>query len=625
MSSANPAASYAGTLIEFYQHLGNAETPVEEPEGLAKYQLNVTLPAGRMNNGDTLTSLVKLLSTFKDAAVVTLTPPLSSSFRLAYSDDSIQLNGVNINNTPDQHLAKALKPHVAAGFELELIINKGRLIEMMGLDEKLYNCLFYLFNQKLTRLFREPLLRLDQLLFERAGGPPAGDKTTVIIVSDANTHFSGELLMIIGKQALDQDPELLELLQGKSRQAPAVSSMAPAQSGATTTSNSLVGCLSFLNPKALFGSAKADSTTPAKHEPAIISPGLQEQIQNYRAAVLDSPSLVGQQFKHLTPLHFLGQWKKKDAVLEKILATHFMNICILYTANRSTFDEKTKAPVESVYNSADRTVVLNLATGPTSAISTTSLETLARWLYSRKGTDQRTVLRNIITRELPGDNPQASYESLISRMPRMLSDTFWQYQVFVDGKITKHFEELQKVIGYVADVNKKISEAIDSITKSLTDVLLATIGVLVVTVLAALVKKETSIEIFRLSMQIYSVYLIFYAAYRMVSTWDSYRLLSKEAANQLSRYQTALRVEEIADLSSPLKRRRTQFHIWFWITVGLYLGLAGLIYLAGNKGPQLLIERGIITAPVEKKPTPSPSSRNIAPKPASKQSPFTAT
>jgi hypothetical protein len=330
---------------------------------------------------------------------------------------------------------------------------------------------------------------------------------------------------------------------------------------------------------------------------------LQEQITHYRNAAAEYPTLVGQQLLYLTPLHFLGQWRAKDGELEQLIAQHLLNICILYTANRSTFDGKQRA-LESVYNSTDRTATLSLKEKPTTQISTTSLEALAKWLYSGQGTDQRTVLQNIIARQLYDDNPQTSYNSFITRAPQLLEDAKWQYQVFLDGKITKHFEELQKVIGYVTEMNKKISEGIDSVTKSLTDALLATVGVFVLTVLAALVKKETSIAIFSISMQIYAVYLLFYALYRMGSTGHSYWLLSKEASAQLNRYQVALRVDELTDLSSPLKKRRIQFHIWFWLTVALYLGMAGAIWWVGNRGPQFLIDRGVITAPSEKTPAP---------------------
>jgi len=433
--------------------------------------------------------------------------------------------------------------------DLEINIDKGAVIRGLKVDQARYTCFLYLFEENLVAFLSAPLLDLDDSLFP-------DNKPVLIVLSQADIHFAGEMLTIVGESTLAADPGLQATLQ-------------------------------------------------VQLTPEPVNPTLQEEIQKYLTAASENPSLIGGQFVHLTPLHFPGQWKKENgSALKGIMARHFVNICILYTANRSTFDGEKNALI-SVYNGVDRTTSLSLQDPPMSEVSTNALESLARWIYEVKGTDRRTVFQNIIAREVYDDDPKTSYNYFITHAPRLLKDAVWQYRVFIDGKITKHFDELQKVIGYVTEINKKISEAIDSVTKSLTDTLLATVGVLVLTVLAALVKKETSIEIFKLSMEIYAAYLVFYAAYRMWSIGDSYRLLSKEASAQVHEYQSALLIEEITDLSSSLRKRRRQFHIWFWLTVILYLALAGSIWWAGKKGPQLLIDRGIIAAPDAKKPAGS--------------------
>jgi len=595
MSSTAPPTTYAETLMNFWKDVGISEHDAQEPESPFAYKLNVSMGAGKLN-ATSAPGLINLLSLFKESIKITV-----GSVTLTFGNSVIEVDGVSVSGDATQRLTEVVNQYLESELELELIIDKRLLITMIGLDETRFNCLFYLFKQKLIRVFREPLLRLDDLLFERSedvANPdaPVVDKPTVIMVSDADIHFAGEMLTIIGERNLRNDPGLLALLQGRSSNEFKGAVTAEAK---TTRPDQLAGCLSLLKLRRVVSTPKADLLTVSDEKPVLtaMTPALREHIRKYRAAAQEYPSLVGQKFKHLTPLHFLGQWKTTtNGEIETELALHFLNICILYTANRSTFNNNQK-PLQSVYTSSDRTTTLSLEQAPTSPVSTATLESLTKWLYSGNGVDQRTVFQNIIAREVYADDATASYNSFIARIPRLWKDTAWQYQVFIEGKITKHFEELQKVIGYIADVTKKISEAIDSITKSLTDALLATVGVVVLTVLAALVKKETSIEVFKISMEIYSIYLLFYAVYRMGSIGHSYRLLSEEASAQLDEYEAALRVEEITDLSLPLKRRRRQFHIWFWLTVALYLGLAGSIWLAGKKGPQLLIDRSIITAP----------------------------
>lgn len=596
--------TYAETLIDFCQHLGIKQGAMEEPESQFVYKLNVDLPAGTLK-AESVPKLLNLLTLFEDSITIAL-----DSRVLTFSDGSTVIDGNSVSSDSIQRLTEIVDSCLANNLELELSINKSLIIAKLGLNTNRFNCLFYLFERKLTVVFGEPLLRVDKLVFDGSLQKSANeevDKPTVIVVSDTDLHFAGEMLTIVGEKTLRNDAGLIALLQGNSSSEIGGAALAKSKVAGQSQPSKPSGCLSLLRFPRRRDTNPDSAVEPAgKEESIVLDAALQEQIRKYRTAAEESPSLVGQQFKHLTPLHFAGRWKKKGSrELENALAAHLVNICILYTANRSTFDA-TQKPVEAVYNSSDRTATLSLKAAPAAEVPSEPLESLAKWLYSGKGAaDQRTVFQHIIARELYGEDATASYNNFIARLPRLWKDTVWQYKVFVDGKITKHFEELQRVIGYVADVNKKISEAIDSITKGLTDALLATVGVLVLTVLAALVKKDTSIEIFKISMAIYSVYLVFYTIYRMLSIGHSYNLLSNEARTQLDEYEVALGAEAVTDISLPLKRRRNQFHIWFWVTIALYVLLAASIWWAGKYGPQLLIDRGIITAPAAKA-APSP-------------------
>jgi len=611
MTDAPPSEKHVDALLQFYQEAqvdsAKAKRGEETAETPQLYSLQALVPAAKLKEGEK--SYERLLNTFGES--------LDLKVGVKDNDENWTILYVDAHRGTVERADFAHLPEHPADLNLEISIDKCALIQKLKLDQTRYNCFFYLFEENLVTFLSAPLLNLDGLLFSETC-PQAGeqnktsenDKPVLILLSETDVHFAGEMLTIVSEPRLAADSELMATLQGQqpAKTGPAGASVTADQEN-PTLGDYVRSALNFL-------SGKQAATPPQAPSPsAPLSGTLQEQIQKYRATARETPSLIGGQFEHLTPLHFLGQWRIKHSALEKILAIHFVNICILYTASRSTIDAD-RNPVESVYNSADRTAILNLKEAPESAISTATLESLARWLYSGKGTDQRTVFQNIIARELYGDDATATYNNFIARIPRLWKDTVWQYQVFVDGRITKHFEEWQKMRGYVAEVNKKISEAIDSITKGLTDTLLATIGVLVLTVLAALVKKDTSIEIFKISMGVYSIYLLFYAVYRMGSTGHSYRLLSNEAGVQLSEYRAALGLEEITDISLPLKRRRRQFHIWFWLTVVLYLVLGGSIWWAGKKGPQLLIDRGIITAPGAKAAEASSSVFGMQPIPS---------
>ena len=237
-----------------------------------------------------------------------------------------------------------------------------------------------------------------------------------------------------------------------------------------------------------------------------------------------------------------------------------------------------------------------------SVASEETLPKLVEWISTGKDTDRLTIFRNIVARVLDGDTPTENYSQFAGILLRIFGEAQWHYLVFTDGQIGKHFEEVKKLSDYIADVAKKISESIDSITKGVADTLLATVGVLVVTVLAALVKNEATSSIFMISMSVYAIYLLFYAGYRMGSVGHSYFLLKQDASEQIEAYNIMLRKEKVDELKKPLTRRRSQFMRWFWGTVIIYVLLAVGVWAAGNYAPQYLIKRGLI------KPAATPSS-----------------
>jgi hypothetical protein len=603
MSNPPTSQKHVDALKQFYKNVG---------VDLAKAkQANKTAETPQRHYVDTLVSADKWRKAQQSYENVRKT--FGESLDLKVGDEQWPTRYIEVNRGVVQKDDSASIPQNGGELRFGITIHKSALIKKLKLAES-RSRFFYLFEKDLVNFLSAPVLKLDDLLFrepcpqtDNLNQTSKSDKPVLIVLSETEVHFAGEMLTIVDELTLAKDDGLRAALEGQQPGKTTQTGTSPTVKGDQEKAQSL---RDYVRSVLKLFSNKPATPQQARSPLATLSGTLQEEIQKYRTAAIETPSLIGGQFEHLTPLHFLGQWRIKHDALEKILGIHFLNICILCTANRSVFDHSKQA-LTSVYESADRTTTLNLKEAPTAnEIPISALEELSKWLYGGKGTDRRHIFQNIVARSLADDNPKINYDGFIARAPQLLKEAMWQHQVFIDGKITEHFDELQKVIGYVADINKKISEAIDSVTKSLTDALLATIGVLVLTVLAALVKKETSIEIFSLSMEIYAVYLFVYVVFRMGSIGHSYILLSKEASGQVGEYQSALQIEQITDLSSSLRKRQWQFHIWFWLTVVLYVGLGGLVWWTGERGPRLLIERGIITAPAAKTPEATSSGGN---------------
>lgn len=336
-----------------------------------------------------------------------------------------------------------------------------------------------------------------------------------------------------------------------------------------------------------------------------------ERIDRFLAYPLESSSWVGFQFRHVTPAHLLGQWVAPgNDLLKQRLSRSLLHLCILYTANRAVYNDP-NGEFRVEYVGSERSVTLTLSDVNLSNVSAAVLPRLELWLFSA-GNDRLNIFQNVTARELGSEDPPPNCQRFADRLRYLFDEARWHYRRFLDRRINAHFKEVQKVIVYVAEAAKGLSEAIDSVTKGFTDTLLATVGVIVVSVLAALIENKASSEIFKISLRVYSGYLVFYVIYRMGSTIHSYLLLSKDASNRLSEYAAVLGKTKVDTLARPLRRRRVQFHCWFWFTVSTYLALAVTIWLASTRAPQFLVERGVIKPATQVVPESKADSSNRA-------------
>jgi hypothetical protein len=434
----------------------------------------------------------------------------------------------------DIDLAQALR-HIARRddtlkLRFDLSLNKAAIMGQHGLPDDQCHALFYLFEENLARFLRSPLPRLDDLLFV------ARYKPTVIVVSDATLHYAGPFLTIVDEDSVAH-----------------------------------VG---------------------AKRSP--FDPKLRSRVDKYHTTAFDSLSWLGFQLKHLTPLHFLCQRIDGGTDdLDSILADHSLHLCILYTANRSSYDD---GHLQASYASSERTTTLTLEAGVTVPNGDNLLPRLALWPYSGRETDRLTIFQNVVARELESDDPKENYHRFARQLRHLLYEARWHHRVFLDGQIDQHFEQVQKVIGYVAEVAKEVSQALESVTKTLTDALLATVGVIVLTLLASLIKNETQGIIFKMGMRAYAIYLLlFQGFYRMGSIGHSYVLLRRETDERLATYARRLGKERVEALASPLARRKGQFLVWFWLTIVVYVVIITLIWTLGDSLPRYLTQLGVVS------------------------------
>ncbi len=451
------------------------------------------------------------------------------------------------NSSIPQSLGQIAKRPSDFELRLTLDIDKPALLKRSKLTAEHCHCLYYLFLENLTVLLQSSLLTLDTALFANSTVP------TIVVVSDAEIYHSGPLLIIIGEK----------------------------------------------------------NTPETYAPPTVLDPGVARRIVRYHAVAADNLSWIGFRFEHLTPLHFTcRRLTGGDGVLDPILCTNLLHLCLLYTANRSSYDDST---FRASFSSPDQTITLTLASLGLPDETRDVLGRFALWPQATDDADRLTIFQNTAARELSGTAPENCYSALVQQLPHLLEQARWHHRVFVNGQIDKHFEQVRTVSSYVSDTAKNMSEAVDGVAKNLTDALLATVGVIVLTLLASLIKNETTGALFRVGMQVYAGYLLaFQGFYRMGSIWHSYILLSKETRAELITFERVLGRPRVQAISAPLVTRNRQFLIWFWLTAFIYVAVTIAILALATGLPGYLAQLGIVPATPTATPmpgvTPSPTT-----------------
>lgn len=331
------------------------------------------------------------------------------------------------------------------------------------------------------------------------------------------------------------------------------------------------------------------------------SNAIKSRVTHFRETAAEQLSWTGFRLKRLTPLHFLcAQQDTEKEALSTVLARHTLHLGVLYTANRSHLIDNYR--FDSSYVSPDHSATVALRRDDL-APANRILARFAVWPYggSRGDSDRLLVLQHVLARELTSDDGVGNTATLSNRLEWILGEVRWHYRLFLEGEIGKHFEYLQKMTDYVVDTTKKVADAVDLVTKGLTDAALATVGVIIVALLTSLSRYQQQGRIVTITMLLYGGYLVFLVPYRLGSIWHSTTLLKVETQDRLNVFRSVLGDQKVNDATRPVVSRLGQFYFWFWVTLSLYVGFAIAIWILGPRLPSIVSSSATAVPPT---PTP---------------------
>jgi hypothetical protein len=293
---------------------------------------------------------------------------------------------------------------------------------------------------------------------------------------------------------------------------------------------------------------------------------------------------VGFQLQNITPVHLICDFSGEVDALEKILTNRLLDLFVVYSANRSIVE---KSRIRAVYASSEQTMELSTSETDLTIPKRDDIIRLITWIETSNKEDKLIIFQNTVAREITGDDQDQNYKDFIDRLSHLLREARWNYRVYLDNKITKHFEKTEEVNEKVNTMSGKLSESVDTLSKGFVDTLLASIGVVILTLIASLAENKTQGAIFTVGMLLYAGYLlVFQVIYRIGNLFFSTNLAIKEGEKQLDPYRTALGSKKVNEMTVFLDERKRYYRVVFLVTVFLFILFILIIAISGVLLPE---------------------------------------
>lgn len=283
--------------------------------------------------------------------------------------------------------------------------------------------------------------------------------------------------------------------------------------------------------------------------------------------------------KYLTPLHLRIDTRSIIGdPISKVLRIHLINSIILYTADKTIIRDDGR--YVATYTSSNQSIEVVLAdtrnyTGD-AYYGVGCLFQMLVWIYDPHWSTDRIPFAQIsIVQSLYAADPKIRYDLLVHNAPNIFNGVQWHWKAFIEEKIDDYMSQVKDLEDYVTKTAQAFADQVSSIIKNLSDTMLAAIGALLGSFIAALFQSNFNATVFMIGMLIYAVYvLIFPLGYNMLSQRQRYLYLVKDFENHRHRFEGQLypkKVDEI--IGSQIKDSRMLFDSWFNWTICGYLAI----------------------------------------------------
>jgi len=264
----------------------------------------------------------------------------------------------------------------------------------------------------------------------------------------------------------------------------------------------------------------------------------------------------------LTPMHLeitLANAKKGDAIAEVAFA-QWMLCSLLYLANHSRFDPDQKqwiATFVAERNSVPVDVDAAALLPGTDAARAIGRRT--RWVYEgdKQVADRLTIAQNVIAHVLEDAETSMRAPELVRQAEEIAKRIEGGWKAFIGQKLDKYFGQIKQLEDTVDATSRAYDEQVQALTKALIDSMLAAVGVVIGSFIAAMFKSPFQKYVFWFGTGVYLVYLVaFPIGVGLSVTWIRFRAARAAFATRRKAFEERLTPAGVDEIVGKTVERR---------------------------------------------------------------------
>lgn len=308
---------------------------------------------------------------------------------------------------------------------------------------------------------------------------------------------------------------------------------------------------------------------------------------------------------HLTPIHFDAAVSNGvSTALAALLTAQAAKLTVLFTCDRARALHRTghTAEIRAEYRGQHYSTVVpiheEMGLDDLSQGSLLAMNQLVVWCYRREtGELERDWVQNRlpfvqtrVAESLVGVSEDARLSSLVRFVPFLLEGLEWHWKSFIEDRVSEYLGKVRQLEDVVGRTVGAFAEQTASLTKGLSDSVLAAVAVLVGSFLAAAFEDPFNEALFRIAVLVYGGHVLLVPGLIGLSSQRGrFNAYKAEFGHELHQFRLLMPTERVdALVGDRVDVASGRFDFWFWIAAIGYLALASASVIAAALLPNVV-------------------------------------